>query len=131
MIIDYGVDDWRPGFGYKWGDSLPTPYFSGCSLGPYRQNVHASAAGILEDRIMTFPLGCRGAAIVATGADGPPKFTLIGPKGERISTPDDLKPVEVKPFLLMKNPQAKNHAGCDRQAERGAVEAAGRRGKAP
>ncbi len=24
MVIDYGIDDWRPGFGYKWGDALPT-----------------------------------------------------------------------------------------------------------
>ena len=55
---------------------------------------------------MTLPAGLPGTAFVATGAGAPPKITLVGPKGERISTPDDLMPVEAKPFLLMKNPQA-------------------------
>ena len=44
--------------------------------------------------------------IAAKGAGAPPKITLVGPKGERISTPDDLMPVETRPFFLMKNPQA-------------------------
>ena len=107
MVIDYGVDDWRPGFGYKWGDSLPTPYFSGCSLGPYREKLNRAPRGRARgaDR-STVPAGLPGTAFVATGAGAPPKITLVGPKGERISTPDDLMPVEAKPFLLMKNPQA-------------------------
>jgi hypothetical protein len=106
MVIDYGIDDWRPGFGYKWGDSLPTPYFSGCSLGPYREHFNRARAAALQERVVKVPAGLPGTAFVATGAGAPPKITLIGPKGERISTPDDLMPVEAKPFLLMKNPQA-------------------------
>ena len=106
MVIDYGIDDWRPGFGYKWGDALPTPYFSGCSLGPYREKIKRAMAASLEERTVTVPAGLPGTAFVATGAGAPPKITLVGPKGERISTPDDLTPVEAKPFLLMKNPQA-------------------------
>ena len=43
MVIDYWIDDWRPGFGYKWGDACPTPYFSGCSLGPYRETIRRAA----------------------------------------------------------------------------------------
>ncbi|MBO9531505.1 MAG: PKD domain-containing protein [Solirubrobacteraceae bacterium] len=106
MVIDYGIDDWRPGFGYKWGDSLPTPYFSGCSLGPYREHLNRARAAALEERVVKVPAGLPGTAFVATGAGAPPKITLVGPKGERISTPEDLMPVEAKPFLLMKNPQA-------------------------
>ena len=52
------------------------------------------------------PAGLPGATIVATGAGAPPKITLVGPKGERITTPDDLLPVEGKPFLLLKDPRA-------------------------
>jgi hypothetical protein len=107
MVIDYWVDDWRPGFGYKWGDSLPTPYFSGCSLGPYREKIRRAMAASLEERTVTIPADLPGTVFAATGADAPPKITLVGPKGERISTPDDLMPVETKPFFLMKNPQAK------------------------
>ena len=106
MVIDYWVDDWRPGFGYKWGDSLPTPYFSGCSLGPYRENLNRARAASLEERTITRPAGLPGTVFAATGAGAPPKITLVGPKGERISTPDDLMPVEAEPFFLMKNPQA-------------------------
>ena len=47
MVIDYEIDDWRPGFGYRWGDAMPDAYFSGCSLGPYRETIkRASAAAV-------------------------------------------------------------------------------------
>ena len=107
MVIDYGIDDWRPGFGYKWGDALPDAYFSGCSLGPYRETIKRAKAASLEEQTVTLPDGLPGTVIAATGVDGPPKLTLVGPKGERITTPDDLMPVDSKPFFLMKNPQAK------------------------
>src|SRR5262249_9390284 len=53
------------------------------------------------------PAGLPGATIVATGKDAPPKLTLIGPKGERITSPDDDKPVLQRPFFVMKDPRAK------------------------
>ena len=107
MVIDYEIDDWRPGFGYKWGDALPDAYFSGCSLGPYRETIRrtAKAASVSEETV-TLPAGLPGTVIAAKGAGAPPKITLVGPKGERISTPDDLMPVDTRPFFLMKNPQA-------------------------
>ncbi len=108
MIIDWGLDDWRPGFGYRWGDALPDPYFSGCSLGPYRETIRRGAqAAAIEEQTVTLPAGLPGTVIAATGTDAPPKLTLVGPKGERITTPDDLMPVDAKPFFLMKNPNAK------------------------
>ena len=45
MVIDYEIDDWRPGFGYRWGDSMPDAYFSGCSLGPYRETIKRASRG--------------------------------------------------------------------------------------
>jgi hypothetical protein len=87
MVIDYWVDDWRPGFGYKWGDSLPTPYFSGCSLGPYREHLNRAMAASVQEWTITVPDGLPGTDFAATGAGAPPKITLVGPKGERISTP--------------------------------------------
>ena len=107
MVIDYEIDDWRPGFGYKWGDALPDAYFSGCSLGPYRETIRRTArAASVSEETVTLPANLPGTVIAAKGAGAPPKITLVGPKGERISTPDDLMPVDTRPFFLMKNPQA-------------------------
>ncbi len=86
----------------------PTPYFSGCSLGPYRETFKRTAqAASVSEQSVTLPAGLPGSVVAVTGADAPPKITLVGPKGERITTPDTLMPVETKPFFLMKNPQAK------------------------
>ena len=45
--------------------------------------------------------------IVAEGKDAPPKITLVGPDGERVTTPDGMKAVQQKPFLLIKNRRAR------------------------
>jgi hypothetical protein len=71
LKISYAVDDWRPGIGYRWGDSLRTLYFAGCSLGPYKTQVQASAAQAGE-RTVTFKEGLPGAAIAVEGTDAPP-----------------------------------------------------------
>jgi hypothetical protein len=55
---------------------------------------------------MELPAGLPGATIVAKGDGAPPKITLVGPHGERVSTPDGLEPVQRKPFLLLKDPRA-------------------------
>ena len=34
MVIDYEIDDWRPGFGYKWGDALPDAVLLGLLARP-------------------------------------------------------------------------------------------------
>ena len=106
MVIDYWVDDWRPGFGYKWGDSLPTPYFSGCSLGPYRAKLgaHSSQAG---EQTFELPAGLPGAAVAVTGTDHAPKVTLIGPKGEKLTMPDANTLVEDAKFFALRVPQSK------------------------
>jgi PKD repeat protein len=107
IVIDYGLDDWRPGIGYKWGDSSPDLYFSGCSLGPYRAQINRATAAQTGERSIDIAEGLPGAAIAAVGRDAAPKITLIGPKGERITTPDDLMPVDQRPFFVLKDPRAK------------------------
>ena len=118
LKIDVLFDDWTPGFGYLWGDTFPTLYFSGCDVGDYREQIssplvdhvtaiparaHAAAA---SEKAIDLPAGLPGATIVAKGDGAPPRITVVGPHGERVSTPDGLQPVQRKPFLLLKDPRA-------------------------
>ena len=113
LKIDVLVDDWEPGFGYRWGEAFPTLYFAGCELGPYREHIKhagassARAAAAGDARSIDLPAGLPGAVIALEGKDAPPKVTLVGPKGERLTTPDDLKPVQQSPFFVLKDPRAK------------------------
>jgi hypothetical protein len=113
LKIDVLVDDWEPGFGYRWGETFPTLYFAGCELGPYREHIKragasgARAAAAGHARTIDLPAGLPGAVIALEGKDAPPKVTLVGPKGERLTTPDDLKPVQQSPFFVLKDPRAK------------------------
>ena len=124
LKIDVIFDDWTPGFGYRWGDTFPTLYFSGCDIGEYKEQISsplvdhvetvpaqaraaaAAAPSPSSRKTIVLPAGLPGAAIVAKGDGAPPKITLVGPNGERVSTPDGLQPVQRKPFLLLKDPRA-------------------------
>jgi hypothetical protein len=116
LHVDVLGANWEPGFGYEWGDVFPQLYFTGCDVGDYREHigsgvdnhitarpasVRARASGF--EQAIDLPSGLPGAVIVAEGKDAPPKITLVGPNGERITTPDDMKAVQRKPFLLIKN----------------------------
>jgi hypothetical protein len=114
LKIDVLVDDWEPGFGYAWGDVLPTLYFAGCDVGEYKehissgidQHVTAVPASLRSaETAIDLPAGLPGATIVARGQGGTPKLTLIGPKGERITSPDGVEPVQQAPFFVMKDPR--------------------------
>ena len=39
LKIDVLVDDWEPGFGYRWGDAFPDLYFAGCDVGEYKEHI--------------------------------------------------------------------------------------------
>ena len=119
LKIDVLVDDWEPGFGYRWGDAFPDLYFSGCDVGEYKEHISSgidehirtvSAAAIPKgagyEQEIELPAGLPGATIVARGQGGAPKLTLAGPNGERITTPDGLAPVQQAPFFVMKDPRA-------------------------
>ena len=109
LIIDYEINDWRPGIGYEWGDALPTVFFASCDVGPYKEQLPQSrllglAAGV---ETVTIPAGLPGAVIAIRGATAPPKVTLIGPKGEQVTTPTGLGFVRQKPFFLVQGPPTK------------------------
>jgi hypothetical protein len=105
LKIDYELETWEPGIGYRWGET-PTIYFAGCELGPYKTRVeHARAAqaGAPAERTFSLRSGLPGAAIALEGQDAPPQFTLIGPKGERVTTPADGKALKQGPFLVLQS----------------------------
>jgi hypothetical protein len=106
LTIDYGVDTWHPGIGYKWGET-PTIYFAGCELGPYKTRVKASAAQAGAPQGVTLPGGLPGAAIAVVGQDAPPTVTLVGPKGERFTTPAGTGVTQRDPFFVVKDPGSK------------------------
>ena len=89
MVIDYGIDDWRPGFGYKWGDALPDAVLLRLLARPVPRDDQRAPRRPprLTSRPSTLPAGLPGTAVAATGAGAPPKITLVGPKGERIRRP--------------------------------------------
>ena len=105
--------NWEPGFGYEWGDVFPTLYLSGCDVGDYREHIsharaRAAGVGAGNERVIDLPAGLPGAVFVAEGRDAPPKITLVGPNGERVTTPDGMQAVQSKPFLLIKNKKGNN-----------------------
>ena len=101
LNIDTFLGDWHPGIADKWGHA-PKLYFSGCDLGPYRENIHAAQAG--GARSVTLGKGLPGAAIAVTGDGASPRVAFVGPHGERIETPVDNKPLGGKGYYLMKSP---------------------------
>ncbi|HZB74631.1 MAG TPA: hypothetical protein VE526_00300, partial [Solirubrobacteraceae bacterium] len=113
LKIDLGLDDWRPGFGYLWGDTFPDLYFSGCDVGEYREHIdRASASAVLARgagfaQEVQLPDGLPGAVIVVEGRDAPPQVTLEGPDGQRVTAPRDLQPLQQKPYLVLKDPRRK------------------------
>jgi hypothetical protein len=108
LSIDVWIGTWEPGIGYVWGESFPDLYFDGCDIGDYKEHIDrstASAAAVGEQSVDVKD-GLPGTVFAAQGKDAPPKITLIGPKGERITTPDGLTPVEDEHYFLLKDPRA-------------------------
>ena len=108
LSIDVWVGTWEPGIGYVWGESSPDLYFDGCDIGDYKEHIdHSTArAAAAGERTIDIADGLPGTVIAARGKDAPPNITLIGPRGERITTPAGLTPVEDPHYLLLKDPRA-------------------------
>ena len=112
--IDVLVDDWEPGFGYRWGDTFPDA-LPGRLRRRALPRAHCArlrergASGRREATLaaIELPAGLPGAVVALEGRDAPPKVTLAGPNGERITTPDGVMPVEQSPFFVLKDPRAK------------------------
>jgi hypothetical protein len=107
LKIDFEAETWEPGIGYRWGET-PTIYFAGCELGPYKTQItRAQASQAAGERVVRLGAGLPGAAIALEGRDGPPKVTLIGPDGERVTTPADTKALKQGRFLVVQSPGEK------------------------
>ncbi|MDW5597797.1 PKD domain-containing protein [Conexibacter stalactiti] len=113
FTFDYEISTWEPGIGYVWGESFPDLYFDGCDVGDYRAHVahgsraSAAAAGSPGEQVVEVAPGLPGVVFAAEGRDAPPKITLIGPKGERIETPNGPAPVEDDRFIVLQAPRGR------------------------
>jgi hypothetical protein len=84
------------GFRYGWGDSLPDllgPF--SCDLGPVtvvvspaRDVAHPSNAATAGPLGVSLPAGLPSTTLWVTSSDGPPRVTITGPHGERLSNSD-------------------------------------------
>jgi hypothetical protein len=103
-----GVEVWGTevelGFGYKWSGGLSIMVLS-CDVGPFRAVEAAQADGSHD---FTLPSGLPLATAAFRGTTAPPKVTLEGPGGERVTTPPeaDGKVLDGR-FLLFQNPDDK------------------------
>jgi hypothetical protein len=100
--------DWQPGFGYVWGGDFDI-YWSGCSVGPYKEQINASAAGTAmaagTGQVLEVKSGLPGFAVTVTGEGAPPKVTLLGPNGEQYTTPDSDEAITEGEYWLIKDPR--------------------------
>ena len=115
LNIDTFLGDWHPGFADKWGKA-PKLYFSGCDVGPYRENIHAAQAG--GARAVTLGKGLPGAVIAVTGQGAAPRVAFVGPHGERIESPVDNQPARWQGLLPDEVAERAPHADRARQAVR-------------
>jgi hypothetical protein len=88
-----GFDTWLGkigvGAGYRWSNGELTWMAPSCSIGPWvvaRPAAAAAQAGLAP----TVTVGPREAALIVrvVGEGAPPRVTLIGPDGRRVSSPD-------------------------------------------
>jgi hypothetical protein len=110
LSINVIFDTWHPGFGMRPG-GLPTPYFAGCDVGPYRERiVRASAAGVRartagSEQGIDVPAGGRWRVVVedgsspvvsirfAEGLEAPQVDAQVGGRGHRRTLRYDVKPL--------------------------------------
>jgi hypothetical protein len=114
LSIDLVLGTWSPGFGYVWGGDF-TAYFSGCDVGDYREHFATrskrKAAGPGrrpkldpgQETTFDLPPGLPGEVVSVTGESAPPVVTLVGPGGERMTTPKVLGGMMQKPFMVIKD----------------------------
>jgi hypothetical protein len=81
--VDLELETVAAGFGLYWGGSL-TP-FVGCNLSPFRSEVAAKTA--VASTTFTIPKDLPQAGVRISGAGAPPRVTLTGPAGQKLSMP--------------------------------------------
>lgn len=105
LKVDLWLTDWNPGIGYKWGAAAPTLYFAGCDIGQYKVKINRARAAQAGAHSVDVAAGLPGTAMVFKGQGAPPRVTLAGPKGERISSPTDGSGKAVGPdYMVIEDP---------------------------
>lgn len=95
------------GGGYKWGESWPSIYLTGCSdnFGSYRVTGAASVAQATGARTYLLPKGLPGAMLRISGAGDAPAFTITGPHGERATAGADGRFSGSRRIVILRMPQ--------------------------
>lgn len=93
------------GAGYKWGAKWIDWIGGSCDFGPYRAKLRAVSAQAGGPVSTTVGAGQRAVAFKVLG-DGttPPRFTLTGPGGVSVTTPEDGETVIDERFVVVQQP---------------------------
>lgn len=96
------------GAGYKWGAKWIDWIGGSCDFGPYRAKLRAVSAQAGGPVSTTVGTGRRAVAFKVLG-DGtaPPRFTLTGPGGVSVTTPEDGDSVVNDRFVVVQQPGEK------------------------
>ncbi len=96
------------GFGYRYGDALPTPYFAGCDLGPYQDWNRPTSRLAQGSSHSHGRLTHKQKVLRIVGEDDVPGFTLSSDDGDTtIEAPaDDVDGHEVDDHMVIPNDAA-------------------------
>jgi PKD repeat protein len=106
----------RPGVTFRFAEDILEPrlqdmdlniFVKGCDLGPIRVARSARVAAADGARVVEMPARLPSASVQVTGADGPPKVTLVAPNGERIETPADDSGRKAGRFILVQDARSR------------------------
>lgn len=90
------------GAGYLWGAPSIQWIGGACDFSPYRTLATAAQAGGV--RTLQVKAGEKAVSYRFTGQGGPPRFTLTGPKGEKLVIPADGSSVQNDRFMAIQQP---------------------------
>jgi hypothetical protein len=106
----------RPGVTFQYAENILEPrledldlnvFVKGCDLGPIRVARTARMAAADGAQSVAMPGGLPSASVQVTGADGPPKVTLVAPNGEKIETPADDSGRKEGRFILVQDARSR------------------------
>lgn len=89
------------GVGYKWHQTAD--FLTSCDLGPYTERLLKAGE---PAPVYTIPGGLEAAAFRVVGTTAPPRITLVGPNGERVTMPEK-EGVTPGGHLVVTNPATK------------------------
>lgn len=108
------------GFGYAWGEDLPTVFASSCGVGDWASAAAQNArqrATALTDRRVTLPAGLRTAVFEVRGAGGAPRVVITSPGGAQFASPADRSALNTDAALILHDAAtSRTYVAIDRPA---------------